>query len=387
MSSEANPSPRKILFFTKFPPPYTGQNIGTLLTYKMLEEQGAELDSINTSFEHLRPSSNKLALIGYSISYSLKTLRLLGQIRAATGRKSYDALYMIPSSSALGQIKDAVSLYVLRRRIPLVVGHIRNGNYADCFLPGRRKRLGDFVQSRVSRFIFLSQGLSERTKDHIPAEKRTVIMNPIDEELQTPAGEAAEKIVRMRDARPLRVLYLGNMIRTKGYEDLLRAAPLLVGKIPFEIHYVGAWLHPNDQKAFEDEVRALGVEASVHHHGPESDRRKVREHFLNAHVFVLPTYYPNEAQPRSIIEAMAAGTPIVATRHASIPEYVGEGQEGYLVEKQDPQGIADAFLKFADPANWERMAKLAREKYETDFSPEKLHAQLCDVLGVRRNSL
>ena len=57
-------------------------------------------------------------------------------------------------------------------------------------------------------------------------------------------------------------------------------------------------------------------------HGGVSERSIIKEFLNRADAFVLPTYYPIEAQPISIIEALNSGTPVIATNHASIPEMI-----------------------------------------------------------------
>ena len=91
---------------------------------------------------------------------------------------------------------------------------------------------------------------------------------------------------------------------------------------------------------------------------------------IEADVFILPTYYPNEAQPISIIEMLNAGTPVIATDHAAIPEYVFDDENGYLVDKQSPSQIKQALDALTDRANWQEKARSARRIYKEMFSPE-----------------
>ena len=61
-----------------------------------------------------------------------------------------------------------------------------------------------------------------------------------------------------------------------------------------------------------------------------------------ADVFVLPTFYPFEGQPLVLLEALAAGVPVVSTFHAGIPETVRNEKEGLLVPANDPPALAGA---------------------------------------------
>ena len=77
----------------------------------------------------------------------------------------------------------------------------------------------------------------------------------------------------------------------------------------------------------------------------------------------MPTYYAIEAQPLSIIEAFNAATPVISTIHASIPDMIDNGLNGYLVPKQSPHEIADSIIKLAQFDIWKPMALKARHKY------------------------
>lgn len=83
--------------------------------------------------------------------------------------------------------------------------------------------------------------------------------------------------------------------------------------------------------------------------GTRTGAAKARE-FAWADVFAFPTRYRNEGQPLVVLEALAAGLPIVTTRHRGIPETVRGGREALLVEPGDVEGLALALVRMAaDP--------------------------------------
>jgi glycosyltransferase involved in cell wall biosynthesis len=94
------------------------------------------------------------------------------------------------------------------------------------------------------------------------------------------------------------------------------------------------------------QVRRLGT-ADVHLAGAVP-RDRIADHLAAADVFVLPSTY--EGFPLAILEAMAAGLPVVATRVAGNPEAVDEGITGLLVEPEDAAGLRDAMARLADDA-------------------------------------
>jgi glycosyltransferase involved in cell wall biosynthesis len=103
--------------------------------------------------------------------------------------------------------------------------------------------------------------------------------------------------------------------------------------------------------------------------------------YLEHDVFLLPTYYPSEAQPLTIIEALNAGCPVVATAHASIPNMVRDGVEGSLVPPRAPEAIADAVEVMRETGTWRSRSRAARARYVDRFSPQAVRRQWLDCLA------
>jgi glycosyltransferase involved in cell wall biosynthesis len=105
-----------------------------------------------------------------------------------------------------------------------------------------------------------------------------------------------------------------------------------------------------------------------------------------ASVFVLPSYA--EGLPMSVLEAMAAGCPVVATRVGGIPDLITDGVDGLLVPPGDPHALAAALERILrDPAFARQLGNAARQtianRYTAERSLERLE-QLYAGLGVRR---
>jgi glycosyltransferase involved in cell wall biosynthesis len=110
-------------------------------------------------------------------------------------------------------------------------------------------------------------------------------------------------------------------------------------------------------------------------------RRDVRRLLAASDVFVLPSL--TEAMPMALLEAMAAGIPCVATRVGSVPEILGGGENGILVEPGDPHPLAQSLLTvFADPAGAASMAVRAKEKALSGFSATRMAQRYCDVYAT-----
>ncbi len=127
-------------------------------------------------------------------------------------------------------------------------------------------------------------------------------------------------------------------------------------------------------------ARRLGVADRVTFLGPRDD---VAEVLAKAHVFALATRW--EGLPLTILEAMRAGLPVVATDVGGVREAVADGETGFLVPHGDPQRLAGRLAELAaDPAMRSRMGAAGRRSYESRFTFERMVAE---TAAVYRNVL
>jgi glycosyltransferase involved in cell wall biosynthesis len=160
---------------------------------------------------------------------------------------------------------------------------------------------------------------------------------------------------------------LGNLIPSKGPGDLLRAAPAVLQSHPrTRFVFAGAWR----DAAFERWVDAFldehGLRDRVEFTGPVDRARKV-ELLREADLLVFPTYYKAEGHPWVIVEALAAGLPIVSTDRGCIRECV-DGN-GRLVPPRDADGLARVLTELLrQPAELERMAVASRDLHRRRFT-------------------
>ncbi len=93
-------------------------------------------------------------------------------------------------------------------------------------------------------------------------------------------------------------------------------------------------------------ARLEKVKDKVSYIGVVSGERKTKA-LWDANVFVLPTYYPMEGQPISLLEGLATGNIIITTKHAGIPDIIDE-THGFFVPTQSPESIAVCLKKISD---------------------------------------
>ena len=176
---------------------------------------------------------------------------------------------------------------------------------------------------------------------------------------------------------PLRLLYIGRLVREKGLHELLEALSLAgLQGIPTALTIAGTG---PEEAALRETAAARGV-GRVHFVGPLRGAGKMTA-LERADVFVLPSYA--EGLPYALLESMAAGVPVIATRVGAIPELVEDGINGVLVEPRSAVGLAGAIGRLArDRAALSRMGAAARATIAARYSVERLAAELCRLYAL-----
>ncbi|MDB6106431.1 MAG: glycosyl transferase group 1 [Gammaproteobacteria bacterium] len=168
---------------------------------------------------------------------------------------------------------------------------------------------------------------------------------------------------------PLKILYVGRIALEKGLGDLIDAVRLLPASVTSEmrISLIG-WASHGEQERLVEHIRASGLQEQVELVGPIPFGPALLRHYRAAHLFVLPSW--TEGTPRVLVEAMAMGRPIVATRVGGVPDLITEGENGLLVDPHSPSQLAAAIQTLAgDPElcrcigrrNWQMAASLTAE--------------------------
>jgi glycogen synthase len=162
------------------------------------------------------------------------------------------------------------------------------------------------------------------------------------------------------------VFGVGRHVRQKGFDVLLEAAAVLTRDPEFHHRVLLAGDGP-ERGPLERRAKELGLGDSVRFLGA-TGRAETAELFRGASVFVLPS----RQEPFGIVnlEAMAAGTPVVATAVGGVPEFVANGATGILVKPGDPQALANAIREsIVEPARAaERIRSGAQVARQHDWS-------------------
>lgn len=182
------------------------------------------------------------------------------------------------------------------------------------------------------------------------------------------------------------LLALGRLVHKKGFEFLLRALPAVLERRP------GLRLCLAGEGDLEGELRALAAELGLADRVVFAGRLlrdQVALHMAACDLFVMPSVRDRagniDGLPNVILEAMAAGRPVVATNVAGIPLAVRPGTSGWLVPEKDPPAIAAALLEaLADDALRARLGAGARRLVEEELNWPAVAARYETVFELAR---
>lgn len=294
-------------------------------------------------------------------------LRLVGALPRAK------ALYICFAPTGGAYIRD--SLYVLIAklfRVPAVL-HLHGRG-----LPAMRQSK---LALAFQKAVFANQSvilLGESLRSEISglACHATIIPNCLDL-----ASFAEPPRGGWRPSEPVKLLWLSNLFRAKGIETLIAACQTIRERgLDFELTIAGAEGDVSEPQLHE-RLLHYGIKDTAIYIGSVESKGKANA-FSNADLFVFPSHYANEAQPLVVLEAMAAGVPVITSDIATLPEFVRDGQTGFLCPPQNPTMLAETIIRAIEfPDETSRMRNAAYDLCKARFNQERFAAQITSLLS------
>lgn len=272
----------------------------------------------------------------------VEVFRVLSQV--ATKRRHADRIYLTISESLLGNLKDLVIYALCLGKLSTMTIHLHGGSIKR--LTWDRWpllfQLNRVFLRRIRRVILSGRSHVPIFDGIVPRDRLYIVPNFAPEYL---FASETEIEVTFATTQPLRILYISNFIREKGYPDLLNAYESLdeATRGQLAIDFAGRFDNEADEKAFRERIRRM---PGVRYHGLVNDELK-RQLFVQAHVFCLPTMM-FEGQPISILEAYAAGCVVVTTGQPGIRDVFAHSVNGIEIEPGQPASLAAAFKQLLD---------------------------------------
>jgi glycosyltransferase involved in cell wall biosynthesis len=222
---------------------------------------------------------------------------------------------------------------------------------------------------RIRNLIAINNELADSVRMQSPNVRVFAIKNPV---------EASLLEVADAESRPT-ILFVGQLSRRKGVHLVLEAFDRLAGRhSDVQLRIVGDRLQdPAYAEGLERQYERYVRDARVVFTGP-ANRAQVAAELSRCSLLCLPSFY--EASPVVVIEAMAAGKPVVATRAGDVDDLLGNGNAGLVVDVGDLDGLTTALeTLLSDPAARREMGRRARETARRRAAPEAIARQTVEA--------
>lgn len=369
----------------RYPPAVGGVETTVYELVAQLRAAGIEARTVTTDMQRAHPFSRLPRHIRHGPDpRRYRALRLaplplgLGIVAPGVLGEAVFAKADIVHAHAFGQFPTWAGAAAQRiRGIPLVV--------TPHFDSGRGRPFSDLYHRAVT-WATLRRADRVIVQSGVERDLLRDLNVPPDRLVEIPSGISLDEFAeeRMRPSRAdVRLLTVGRIdLEQKGLGTLIEAMALLSRETRFQAEIVGDdWGGYAPMLAL---ARRLGVAGQVHFR-LSLPRTEVLRALRDADVFVLPSEF--ESFPRVVLEAMASGLPVVASRVGGVAEMVEPSGAGITVPPGDPAALADAIRQLASDAGLRQRMSVAGRKRATEFSwPTILprYLKLFEELASRR---
>jgi len=377
-------------------------SIAIIASPSVLNKQASE--SLVAYFvDLLKPISDKLFLIAGSSPYGNERIRHMQVIRWRDRDKDFILFKMV--SRFLTDLRIAFNLLRLANQINIIVYYIGTKGYLLSMLMARLLR---------KRIVMCSASSSPKVAEVIRKESSVVwdsaippsIMNILERASLTLSHRIwvqsksvislsrldkyrgkisicdlfyidATHILVKRELKNRRnvVGYLGRFDENKGVLNLVKAMPIILEGYE-EIEFIlfgGGELLPR----IHEEIERSKLQQKVRLSGA-IPREKVGDCMNELKLFVLPSY--SEGLPHVIKEAMACGTPVLATPVGGVPDLIEDGETGFIMEDNSPDCIAENVIRALKHPSLEKIAQNGRMLIESKYAYEVMVAKCQSAL-------
>lgn len=364
---------RRILLFVKIPPPVTG---ATLMNQRVVDsmvlKKAFKIRTIGISY------NNTLNQMGdWRLKKIFKIISYSGQLFKQLIIFKPSLIYFQVSPHGFAFLRDSIYVFIIKLFSIKIVYHMRG------------KGIAAEIKSPIKRILYKSVfkkqyviTLSKRLNYDIEPIYSGYIYNVPNGIENIDINSFLSSKNKRRD--PVKLLYLSNLIVSKGILDFLEALSFLSSKdVNFNATIVGAegtlskiqLMKIIKDKKLEDYISYLGAL-----YGKE--KHKV---LSNSDVLVFPT--KNDIWGNVNLEAMQFSIPVIATNEGAISEIVDDGITGFIIEKNSPEQIAEKIQLLIDnPELRKSMGEAGRKKYLEKYTIDKFEQNLKEVFEDILNS-
>ena len=301
-------------------------------------------------------------------------MRLVGMLFCACPTLTY----LVLSQSTIGFLRDSLLIWPASLRGSHIVLHLHGGNIRDWFR-GCSWFMRAYVRavlSRATRIIVLGDSLKSQFDGLVDNRRIAVVPNGIDWKDSGPSARTPSSSTRHR------ILHLSTLSHLKGSLVLIETIPLVVSRrLDVEFVFAGPWSHPEDKQWADQFIAQQNIGQYIRFTGQvEGDQKRAL--FESSDIFVFPGVQ-QEGQPLVVIEAMAAGLPVIFTDRGCLRDTVINGETGVEVPINDPHRLADRILWLLNhPDDMRAMGRRARQRYESLYTKKHHIENMIEVFAL-----
>tara|TARA_B100001971_G_C18176955_1_gene530470 strand:- start:127 stop:1212 length:1086 start_codon:yes stop_codon:yes gene_type:complete len=317
----------KVLFIAPLPPPMTGNSLAakTLFDYLNINH--------NVEIIHLRKDS---FVQGFN---SINRLLQIGNVLKDVWRKNQgaDVIYLSISQSPAGNLRDVLIYLICYKKLEKTIIHLFGGAGMKSIVDknGIQYKLNKFFFRQLKGAIVEGQIQASTLSKLMPSKIIHIVPNFAEDYLFVSEKEIINKF---SNKTPLKILFLSNMLFGKGHNELVDAYISLKDdkKEKVEIIFVGEFESENHKDRF---LKRIDEHKGLVYYGNFVSGKKKKALYSKSHIFCLPTYFPYEGQPISILEAYATGCVVITTNHSGIPDIFCDKVNGFEVLKKSVNSL------------------------------------------------
>ncbi len=354
----------KILILGQTPPPFGGQAINIEKLIQVLDRNNFDHRVIRLNFSDEINDMGRLSLKKLILLCNI-FFRLIWQLTVYRP----DIVYYPPAGPARTPIfRDMVLLFPIRLFSFKTLFHFHAGGVSEAHHGFNR------IFRSIYRFAYFNADYSICLSEY---GKKDPMYLRSKEILVIPSGvEDAGSHLPKENGDGFIVLFAGLCSKSKGILDFIEVIryckninPRIQGKILGKIY-----------SSTEETVLNKAVEEGyILYEGVQTGEIKNR-HFRTADAFLFPSFFESENFPTVIIEAFAAGLPVVASNWRGIADQVVPGYNGFLHQVHDIQGMAHSILELStDTPLYNRISANARHDFETNYTMGTFEASIVTV--------
>lgn len=367
---------KTILIVGPTPPPMGG--IATYVEDLLKSDINIKYDVLHLNTA--RSLSIKKSLVKSFLLFSKNVFKLLCSLL-----RNRSKIVHIHTSSYLAFWEKSVFLVISKLLFSKVVLHIHGAQF-DLFYNNSSSAGKYFIRKLLSIadvVIVLSKSWNIFFSEILDNNKIVVIPNGV----YSSRFDSNESTLNKHE-HIIQVLFLGNLVERKGVNDILSVIPIVINKFQnVNFVFAGSEEVSGDILKLKNECIRMGIERFVTFISNFSNDDKIRL-LREADIYLLPSYA--EGLPISLLEAMAAGLPVISTRVGGIPEVVEDEVNGFLITPGDYISLANKIVELVENPKLREIIsqnnqEKVRNKYDWKIVANNISNVYNELLEYRNN--